>query len=235
MTKRTAGVVSLASVAPSWHTALLVGLVLAVAISGIALTWMGATVLEPRAGAGESKVANLYVPAIAVQWLLALYVCRIGRPSNALRDLLGPAWCVRERVMGDLAIALGLFVLIVGTALALQRFAQVGRSPSVESLLPRRMEERAAWIVVALSAGICEEIVFRGYLLAQFTSLTGNPVVALVIQALLFGVAHANQGAVGAAVAGASGLLFGLVAWRRRSLLPCIACHVALDLAAGFA
>lgn len=50
------------------------------------------------------------------------------------------------------------------------------------------------WIVMALSAGFCEELIFRGYLQRQISDLTDSAVAAVLLQALLFGLAHGYQG-----------------------------------------
>jgi hypothetical protein len=47
---------------------------------------------------------------------------------------------------------------------------------------------------VSLSAGFCEELVFRGYLQRQFHAATGNVVVAVALQAIVFGLVHTYQG-----------------------------------------
>jgi hypothetical protein len=50
------------------------------------------------------------------------------------------------------------------------------------------------WLLVSLSAGFCEELVFRGYLQRQFHAATGNVVVAVALQAIVFGLVHTYQG-----------------------------------------
>ena len=80
---------------------------------------------------------------------------------------------------------------------------------------------------------LCEEIVFRGYLQRQFAVLTGRPGVALVLQALLFGITHGEQGVGAVARVFAYGIGFGAIALWRRSLLPGVLCHVWTDLASG--
>src|SRR5262249_43179689 len=63
-------------------------------------------------------------------------------------------------------------------------------------LLPNNAAERAAWIVLSLTAGVCEEILFRGFLI-RF--LHGGVLVlpaagALAVSSLVFGLGHAYQG-----------------------------------------
>ena len=64
--------------APPWHTAALVGLILAVALTGALLaSGRGGIALLPAPASRSSE----YLLVIAVQWSLALYVCRVGRCS----------------------------------------------------------------------------------------------------------------------------------------------------------
>jgi hypothetical protein len=73
---------------------------------------------------------------------------------------------------------------------------------------------------VAVSAGFCEELVFRGYFQRQFLALTGSAGAAVALQALVFGVGHSYEGAWAVAKITAYGILFGLLAAWRRSLRP---------------
>ncbi len=89
------------------------------------------------------------------------------------------------------------------------------------------------WAAVAVSVGFCEEVVFRGYLQRQFEGFWGKPWLAVGLQALLFGVAHGEQGASAVARAALYGVGFGALARWRRSLLPGVLCHAWTDLASG--
>ena len=87
-------------------------------------------------------------------------------------------------------------------------------------------------IAVAVSAGICEEIVFRCYFQRQFRALSGNSVIAVVLQAAVFGIAHVYQGVRLASMVVLYGILFGVLALWRRSLRPGIIAHAWSDIAA---
>ena len=84
-----------------------------------------------------------------------------------------------------------------------------------------------------MSAGFCEEFVFRGYLQRQFTAWLGSPWIALSLQALLFGVSHGYQGFLACAHITLYGVLFGLLALWRRSLRPGMIAHAMTDILAG--
>jgi membrane protease YdiL (CAAX protease family) len=89
------------------------------------------------------------------------------------------------------------------------------------NITPHTLVEALAWIVVACTAGFVEEVVFRGYLQRQ---------IGVVLQAIAFGVAHGYQGVRSVTLIAVIGLAFGLVARLRRSLVPGMLTHAALDL-----
>jgi hypothetical protein len=89
-------------------------------------------------------------------------------------------------------------------------------------------------VLLAVSVGFCEEVVFRGYLQTQLTAFTGSRGLGIVLQAALFGIAHAEQGGASALRITGYGIILGGLAQLRRSLLPGIVSHVAIDLVSGF-
>ncbi|MDP3275229.1 MAG: CPBP family intramembrane metalloprotease [Deltaproteobacteria bacterium] len=218
------------TLAPRWHTAALVALMLTVALVGTLAQVSGAP--TNALSHGRSRITGVYLPMLAVQWVTLFYVCRVKRPEGTLRALLGARHANAARMGADLLLAVLGCVLVATVEHVWSRFG--GRhAPSGTALLPQTTPERLAWIVVAVSVGFCEELTFRGYLQTQFEAFTGHVVVAVVLQAALFGIAHGEQGVSVAIRAALYGLGFGALAWWRRSLWPGIACHVANDLAAG--
>jgi membrane protease YdiL (CAAX protease family) len=84
------------------------------------------------------------------------------------------------------------------------------------------------------SAGLGEELQFRGFLWSRLERLFGaGPAtagLALVVQAGLFGLGHVYQGAAGVIVTTAAGLVLGGVYLAgRRNLLACIVLHGLID------
>jgi hypothetical protein len=221
--------------APRWHTAALVSLICAVALTGSLLASRGAAPAAAAAHGASGRLASVYLPMIVVQWSLLFYVCRIGRPRNALSSLLGARaqWSGLGRASADVALGIAGWVLIKGFELAWARVIGAGDGASVVAILPSTGVERAAWAVVAISAGFCEEVVYRGYLQTQLTAFTGRASAGIALQALLFGVAHGNQGRSAIVRLALYGLAFGVLARRRQSLWPGVVCHVWTDLASG--
>ena len=220
--------------APRWHTALLVALQLAVAVTG---TWLerGGSPSSARSAPAPtaSRIFAQYLPLLIVNWSLVVYCCRLFRGQNALPALLGVRWHGLRRACADLALALGAAFVIVGIELISRQRFPMGRIAAVAALLPSTHAERLAWTVVAVSVGFCEEVVYRGYLQTQLGAFLRHPALGVALQAALFGIAHLNQGPRSALTIALHGLVFGVLAHFRRSLLPGIACHIGLDLASG--
>ena len=103
----------------------------------------------------------------------------------------------------------------------------------VQVIMPRSPVEMLVWVLLSISAGFCEEFVFRGYLQKQFLSLTGSDAAAIAMQALIFGTAHLYQGMKGLVIVTIYGALFGILAVVRKSLRPGMIQHALQDSLAG--
>lgn len=117
---------------------------------------------------------------------------------------------------------------------ARQRYAPHLRS--LAYLLPTTPSERRWWIAVSLSAGICEEIVFRGFVLQYLrgTLEGGMPLgfgTAVLLSSAIFGLNHLYQGAGGILRTAILGLACALAAVLSGSLLLPIVLHCLCDLA----
>ncbi len=217
------------ALAPAWHTAALVALLLAVSSTG---AWLASRSSAIAAAPPSSRITAVYLPVIGVSWALAIYVCRIGRAHNAFASLIGRRWNSVARASTDVALALIGWVAIVAFDLAWARWLG-GERGGIATMLPHTWAERLTWVAVALSVGVCEEIVYRGYLQTQLSAFARSATIGIVLQAILFGIAHGEQGAGAVIRMTIYGVAFGALARWRRSLLPGITCHVVIDLASG--
>ncbi|MFN7134532.1 MAG: type II CAAX prenyl endopeptidase Rce1 family protein, partial [Myxococcales bacterium] len=85
-------------------------------------------------------------------------------------------------------------------------------------------------VAVAVSAPVCEEIAFRGYLQNAFRGRRGD-LAAVVLTATLFSALHLDP--IGFFARVELGVLFGLLALWSGSLLPAIAAHMANNFIAA--
>jgi membrane protease YdiL (CAAX protease family) len=221
------------AIAPWWHTALLVGFFLCLTAAGA--VFQSAAPSHPQAAKGHPPVLYIYLSMLAGEWALVLYVWRGGlrRSGTTLRALIGGRWGSAGDVARDVALAAGLWVAWHLVEMGWGRLLGSGHAAPIEDYLPRRAVECLLWVLLSLSAGFCEELVYRGYLQRQFEAWTRRPWIAVVLQAAIFGVSHGYQGAMACAKIALFGLFFGLLAMWRGSLRPGMIAHAATDLIGG--
>lgn len=134
-------------------------------------------------------------------------------------------------------------VLLVEVALLLTISTIIMRGPKLRAavrrqarsflaLLPHTREERLTFAVLAVTAGICEEILFRGFGFAYVRFLWPDATDAwlIAITSIVFGMAHLYQGARGVVLTGLAGAAFASFTLTTGSLLPAIAAHAMIDL-----
>jgi hypothetical protein len=113
----------------------------------------------------------------------------------------------------------------------------LGHLPSpqktIAQLAPQNTLQLLLWIVLSISAGICEELVFRGYLLQQFTHAGRHLYIGVLVSSLIFGVAHGYEGASGMIAITIYGSLFCILAIRRGSLRAGMMAHAWHDIFSG--
>lgn len=175
----------------------------------------------------------LYCALIAVELALVWFVA-IGIHAKGYRllELLGHRWRTILDAIIDIILAIGTAALLRLTGPFLSRLLG-GWASNTGFLLPKTLPESLVWIAVSFSAGICEELVYRGYLQRQLWNLTSSLPAALVLQSVIFGCGHIYQGWKPAIITAVYGLIFGLVAGWRRSIIPSALAHTIIDIMGG--
>ena len=104
--------------------------------------------------------------------------------------------------------------------------------------IPVSGAEFRSYTVLAVSAGICEEIVYRGFMIAVLRAWLGpgweGVALAVGLPALFFGAAHAAQGWRGVVGTAAGALAWGFVVIETGSVWPGVVFHVLWDLFMGW-
>jgi uncharacterized protein len=189
-----------------------------------------------RAAEQPSRVL-FYLTTMAWEWLLVGYVLvGVRLHHTPLLEVTGARWTRARDVFRDIGIALAFWIaalLVLALVAHLLHFQ--GMKQNVRFLAPDGSTEIALWIAVSVTAGICEETIFRGYLQKQFIAGTGSAPAGIFLSAAAFGVGHIYQGAKAAVVIGVYGLLFGVLAWRRGSMRPGMITHALHDTVSGLA
>lgn len=223
--------------APWWHTALMVVLILGLSIAGVR---------QLRSfGDQPLHLASNYTLTIVYEWVLAgMALWGIWMRKVPLRQLLGElrpgahAWLVDTGVAlafwAVSLIVLGLLgevlVKVSGSHIDPQKIGDV-----TQKLAPVTGWEMLLFLVLSISAGICEELVFRGYLQQQFARMGRGVRVGVVLSALVFGGAHGYEGLAGVLLIAVYGAMFGVLALKRGGLRTGMIAHAWHDAASGVA
>jgi membrane protease YdiL (CAAX protease family) len=235
------GVYSLLPVAPAlgWPASVVVGLT--VAYLGLVAPVVGRRnygrlIAQVRDGSPKA-LASFYRRNIARKVLLLVPVGLATFLAPGLgRDQLGLVWPHGPVAAGYLQAAPILLVLAAISTLLYRFRARHGRSVpgqrSFAALIPQTREQRWWALGVAFSAGVVEEVLYRGLLLAAALSAGLSPVAAMVLTSILFGVAHLYQGWPGIVLTAVVGFAMALLVVPTGSLVMAIVVHVLLDVRA---
>jgi hypothetical protein len=211
-------------------------------IAGISAA--GARQLHAAGGHAPRLVPN-YSLSIAYEWALAgIAWWGLRMRKVPLKQLLGeirPGW---RGWAADLGAAL-LYWLVALMLLSLIAQAILYSSGArvdprrigdvTQKLAPSTGLEMVLFLMLSISAGICEELVFRGYLQQQLGRIGGRIWIGVVLSALVFGSAHVYEGTAGVLLIAAYGAMFGVLALVRRGLRTGMIAHAWHDSVSGAA
>ncbi|MGB7727128.1 MAG: type II CAAX endopeptidase family protein [Candidatus Acidiferrum sp.] len=211
-------------------------------VLGVLIPWRGRLRLQhllhlPVVDTKE-KLA-LYGSTIAFQWMLMGLVAWRAFARGLTSADLGLA----HRMGWGLVVWSGVGTLLLG---AFQWFnlRRVGRMTGAipdfmrklaERVLPHGSVEFVPYCALAVTAGVCEEFLYRGFVMGALTRAGVYPWAVIVISSVLFGLAHSYQGRSGVVGTTLMGVLFGIARLAFRSLFPVMIWHSAVDIAAGIA
>lgn len=214
-------------VAPWWHTILLIVVIVGVSV-------LGAFVSTPKNYAVHHIPNYLFI--ILQEWLMLAFVwwgLRMRRvPLSALLGERHRGWRGFGRDVAFAAVfwIMALFVLGVVSAILLKLHIGSTSSPiKIINLAPRNLVEFAVWACVCFSAGVCEELLFRGYLLRQFSSIRGAIWIGVLCSSIIFGCGHGYEGIANMIKITIFGILFCLLLLKTKSIRPGMIAHGWFD------
>ncbi len=213
-------------IASPLHTLALLAILATLAIRGI----LNANQMH----ASASSNVPLYLRTIATEWLLfALVLAGVRLAGTPLALVLGPRWRSAGDMLRTVCIGIGFVIVQQFVLSGISHFLpNSGSDHAVHSLLPRGPLEMMLWVALSVSAGICEETVYRGYLQRQFAAFTRSVPIAILLSAAMFGIAHGYQGLWRAVVIGIDGATLGVLAQWYGSVRPGMVGHAFKDAVA---
>lgn len=189
-------------------------------------------VVQARALAEAPPIPRvaIYLNSMISLWILAGLCLAAALTSGFTRRLLGLTLIDTRSTMWWtlLCLAAAAAIYIAGKLL------RIREHPLLERVLPVTTREKLWFIPLSITAGVCEELVFRGFAIAALTAATGNDWFGAVTAAGLFGVLHAYQGSVGIARTAALGFVLSMPLLLTGSLLPAMIAHTLIDVAGGW-
>jgi membrane protease YdiL (CAAX protease family) len=213
---------------------------LVVVVAGLGVrAWYGMRRLR---GLGPAEAARerprLWLRGLASQW--------------ALVALLAALWVSHRRPFASLGLGspapwglagVGLGLALIALMVAAQR-RQVASRPelaarvrdrlaSVSALMPHDRAEFPGFVSLAITAGVCEELLFRGFVSWVLACVLPAFWMAALGQAILFGLAHAYQGPRGVLATAAVGVFMAGIVWVTGSLWAAMLVHALMDINAG--
>ena len=221
----------LQTLAPWWHTAIVLAQLLALALIG------------PRTSRDRTYEQHVFVytAGLMSQWLqLSAIIAGLYRRRQFFIDTLRrgarPWW-------QDGLLGCGLFVAtMIMFATATMAMHGLHVQPSFDHRVMYAMAPKSAggllyWLVLCVAIGFSEELVFRGYLLRQAiawirrsgASQGAAASLGVVLTSVLFGSLHVYEGVGGAILIGVLGAMYAVVALWRGNLRAVIVAHVLQD------
>ena len=211
------------SIAPAWHTAIVLCVMLGLSLLGAHVDFQAIFGRVPS-----------YLFVIVVEWATVAFIWwGLNRRGVRLSDVVGGRWARGIDVLRDFGIGIA-FILICGGAIeGIGYLLKVVPPQEVREMLPQTWFEMVTWVLLSLTGGFCEEVIFRGYLQRQLSAFTHSLVGGIVFQAIAFGLSHGYQGWKLMSLIALYGACFGTLAHWRSSLRPGIVGHALQDIASG--
>jgi membrane protease YdiL (CAAX protease family) len=192
-----------------------------------------------RSGASDARRGYYWI-LIAALWGLSVVVgvaaWSARRPASALGVAVRPG--IGLGVGLAMCAAIGVLLArqaarVHGSAKAREAVRrQCARTRGLDIFVPRTLDEFRTFVALSFSAGLCEEFLCRGFLIAVFAAFM-PAWLAAVLSSVFFGLAHSYQGTKGILSTGATGLVMGLLYVWAGSLLPVVLLHTAIDAGNG--
>ncbi|HWB25594.1 MAG TPA: type II CAAX endopeptidase family protein [Chitinophagaceae bacterium] len=134
-------------------------------------------------------------------------------------------------VLSFIAIMCILFFGSIIITLILKLSGANTRSPVMEHIIAIFRQYRLLMVFTCVTAGIVEELVFRGYLQTRLQALVKKPYLAIIISALLFGGFHFGYGTIGNVIVPFFiGAVFATYYYLYRNIWVLMFCHFLWDL-----
>ena len=213
-------------------------LLFAVGIAGAAGAYFDRRLKQRIAAGVPNARLSAYRRAAAMQWALAAATIILWWREGRSWRVLGLVPTMDWRFYAGLLIAGVVLGLVLRQNRAVRRATPErleGLAPqlaSVDMIVPRTTDEYRSFMMLSVTAGVCEELLYRGFLTWLVAAYVGL-IAAIVLVSIAFGLAHAYQGRKGIVKTGAVALVMSGIVVASGWLVPAMVVHGLLDAAGG--
>jgi uncharacterized protein len=188
-------------------------------------------------GAPQARVLG-YKVVLAEEWLVTIAILlRWATTSRSWAAL----WLVRPTPWG--LVVASVLTVVTAWLLLVQwrsvarlnpesRRAAGRRLGTIGDSLPHTPGEHRWFMALSITAGFCEELVYRGFIVWAFTPTLGL-YGAAAASVIIFGIGHAYQGRAGTIRATLTGAVLAALALAAHSVIPGMLLHAIIDLGGG--
>ncbi len=202
------------------------------------LDWYRQLRHDLETGAAHARI-RFYRRNMIELWLLAAAVLAwwlwLGRAVTTVGIGVpgGRAFWIAMAIVLALAAALGYQVSVVRASAEARAQARKQFRGVTALMVPRNDRERRLWVALSLTAGVCEEVIYRGFLM--WYAMTWLPgAAAVLVSAVVFGLAHLYLGwGMGVLRGTIMGVILGAAYLLTGTLWVPIALHAAVDVTSG--
>jgi hypothetical protein len=182
----------------------------------------------------DSPTADYIATALAVSAAASVLMYAAGRAGPSAFAYLG----LTRPSLRHVFIGLGLLVaLAVVNAGLFRLFPAHNPSPDLireyQAILGNPVALVWFWITLAVTAPICEEIIFRGFLMRGWSESRIGAPGAIVLSSLLFAAIHVQYNLPTLATVLGLALVFGMMRWRSGSTALTILLHMVWNVSVG--
>lgn len=187
------------------------------------------TLVKIRSGAPLPPKKKRYIATSLVEFLVLAFAISAANANGF--DLMP-----QRLPHGAAAITAFIYlpVLIFAVSRGFKRLTPEQRQKKLALLLPDTASLLPYWALLSLSAGICEEYIYRGVLFQLLYGRLRSVLLAVVVAVLAFALAHVAHGLRSTLAVAFLGLLFHVVAFETGSLYVGMIIHALYDFFVGF-
>ena len=165
---------------------------------------------------------RMYGEIVATQWIMVIifliYWFLTKHTFNDLFFIKKPLFSFDKDFLMSVAVGAGISILMLVLMISFsknvrEKLSERLSDESIQFLLPANFKERLFFLLIAATAGFCEEVIFRGVMFHYFNHLPFHlSIVAIgIVSSLLFGIVHLYQGWKGVLLTGyLGGIMFFL-------------------------